>query len=60
MLFDLQMSLCEAFPTLTPFDIRNQSFKEVMLLVRRMESYNMTKRKEEIRKIRKPAGDNWF
>lgn len=60
MLFNLQMSLCDAFPSLTPFDVRNQSFQEVMLLVRRMENYNIAKKKDETKKIRRPASDNWF
>ncbi|MDE5763744.1 MAG: hypothetical protein K2I00_02115 [Ruminococcus sp.] len=36
MFFDLQISLCERFPCLSPFDVRKQKFREVFLTVRRL------------------------
>lgn len=38
ILFDLQISICETFPSLSPFDIRKQRFSTVMLLVRRLNN----------------------
>lgn len=65
------MSLCERFPSLTPFEIRKQSFYEVFLLVRRMQRYNKGRRAENTEKvkynpktkekvIRRPASDDWY
>ena len=55
--FELQCDLCEAFPSLSPFDIRKQTVYEVFLLVRRM---NRKAKKPEKQVIRRPASDTWF
>jgi hypothetical protein len=39
----LQISLCDRFPNLSPFDIRKQKFHEVFLLVRRLNKANENK-----------------
>lgn len=61
-LFDIQISLCERFPTLTPLSLRREKAREVFLLISRLNKHT---RKENVKKedkqvIRKPAGDNWF
>lgn len=43
MFFELELALCEKFPSLSPFDIRRETLYDVFLLVRRM---NETKNKE--------------
>lgn len=60
ILFDLELSICERFPSLSPFDIRKQSAYEVILLIKRMTDYNLRENKIKKRKIRRPAGDDWF
>lgn len=52
------MSICDRFPSLSPFDVRQKKFHEVFLLIRRLNIYN--KNKEKPKKIRRPAGDTWF
>lgn len=52
------MSICDRFPSLSPFDIRQKKFHEVFLLVRRLNIYNEKEKKPK--KIRRPAGDTWF
>lgn len=58
----MQMNLCEAFPSLTPFELRKERAREVFLLLGRYNRYARKKKKNRNKKnvIRKPAGDNWF
>lgn len=60
MFFDLEMTLCEVFPSLSPFDIREKSVYEVLLLVRRLNEYSKLKDKNKKKQTRRPASDNWF
>ena len=61
MFFELELDLCERFPSLTPFELRETKAYEVFLLIRRLNKYSKKrKRKNNKRKIRKPAGDDWF
>ena len=64
VLFDIQMSLCERFPTLTPFMLRREKAREVFLLISRLNKHsqkeNANQTSNDTRVIRKPAGDNWF
>lgn len=60
MFFELEMTLCEKFPTLTPFSIREQPVYEVFLLVRRLNESSRNKKGEKKTKLRRPANDNWF
>lgn len=66
--FELQLTLCERFPALTPFEIRKQRAYEVFLLVRRL---NTQPKKEQPKnatpgttvkngEIRRPASDDWY
>lgn len=56
----MQMTLCDNFPSLSPFDIREKRAKEVFLLIKRLDDYNKKKVKIQSNKIRRKAGDDWF
>lgn len=61
--FDIEVTICERFPALSPFDIREREAREVFLLIERLSRYNRRKKKETKdgkQVIRRPAGDNWF
>ena len=60
--FDIELSMCERFPGLTPFDIRREKAREVFLFIRRMTKHRENEQKErpEPGVIRRPAGDDWF
>lgn len=61
--FDIEVAICEKFPALSPFDIREKEAREVFLLIERLSRYNGRKKKETKggkQVIRRPAGDNWF
>ena len=63
MFFEMEISICERFPSLSPFDVRQERASEVFLLVRRMNNYNAyqsknTKGNKKI--VRRRAGDDWF
>ena len=64
LFFNLEVSLCERFPSLSPFDLRREKASEVFLLTRRLQKYNENKKKthtpEGKRIIYKKAGDTWF
>lgn len=59
-LFDMQISLCNRFPALTPFSIRKEPAREVFLLISRYNHQNSKKVRNHKKVIRKPAGDDWF
>lgn len=56
----MQITLCESFPALSPFDIREKRACEVFLLIKRLNEYNLNRSKAEAEKIRRKAGDDWF
>lgn len=58
ILFEVEMSICDRFPSLSPFDIRQKRFHEVFLLIRRLNVYNEQEKKPK--KIRRQASDTWF
>ena len=53
-LFDIQMTLCEKFHT-TPFELRRERFKDVLLLIDRLSNHNRNEMKK-YRKVRQPDG----
>lgn len=61
-LFEMEMSLAERFPSMTPLTLRREKAREVFLLLSRFKLYakRQNKAKNGARIIRKPAGDNWF
>ena len=61
MMFELQMSICKEFNSLTPFELRRTRYSEFCLFIKRMNKYNKKEpRKKKKQVIRRPAGDNWF
>lgn len=63
LFFEMEISICERFPSLSPFDVRREKASEVFLLMRRMSNYNHYQNKNVKngkQVIRKPAGDDWF
>lgn len=60
----MEVSICERFPGLTPFRVRQERASEVFLLIRRLNDYNERQGKENGKQkkkvIRRPAGDSWF
>ena len=59
----MEIGICNRFPALTPFSIRREKAHEVFLLINRLHSYNKNvdeNGQRKPRKIRRPAGDNWF
>lgn len=64
VLFEITVSLCERFPAYTPTEIRRTSVREIFLMIKRLNNYNehqkKSKDKNGNKKIRRPAGDNWF
>ena len=67
-LFDMQMSLCKIFPSMTPLTLRREKAREVFLLISRYNKYCLKNNNENktnttndgVRVIRRKAGDNWF
>ena len=60
--FEMEMSISEKFPNLSPFEVRQKRANEVFLIVNRLNNYLKYQNKESGKKkvIRKPAGDDWF
>lgn len=58
----MEVSISEQFPSLSPFQIREQKAKEVFRLLARLSNYNERKitKKDKPNVIRRPAGDDWF
>lgn len=68
LLFEVQLSLCEQFPSLNPIELRHEKAKEIFLLIQRLnksrnESKNKNVSEEHVENdvIRRPArDDSWF
>lgn len=62
MFFEMELGLCERFPSLTPFQIRREKAKEVFLLIKRLKQSNINKKETNGKPnvIRRRAGDDWF
>ena len=58
--------LCERYPALTPFAVRRERAREVILLINRTNTHPKAKREKNGQevdsrgRIRRPAGDDWF
>jgi hypothetical protein len=63
----MQYNLCKEYPALSPFDIDNTAFFDVLDLfartrkmqIRIQEKIDET-REDKVQIIRRPAGDDWF
>ena len=62
LIFEMKMSLCECFPSVTPFTIRKEKAVDVYTLIIKYSKYAKKKKKNEGKPniIRKPASDTWF
>lgn len=62
MFFEIELSISERFPSLSPFDVRKQRASEVFLLVRRLNNRTTKQNAQAGKKkvIRRKAGDDWF
>ena len=61
LLFEMEMTLCECFPPMTPLTLRKEKCVEVFTLIVRYSKYARKKKKNNGTKIiRRPASDNWF
>lgn len=62
MFFDLQLSLCERFTSLTPFYIREQNLHDVLSILKRLnENVRSDKVIDKTDIIRRPAkDDSWY
>ena len=71
LLFDININLCNRFPSLDPFKVRSQRFHDVMLIFRRLteqiqQEQNSEPRKFGMKKTKKgivmrPAqNDDWY
>lgn len=62
LLFEMEMALCECFPSVTPFSIRREKAVDVYTLIIRYNKYAKKKKKNEGKPkiIRRPASDTWF
>lgn len=64
----MSYSLCKEFPALTPFDIDDKPYHDVIVLFgevrtmqKRIKKYNKKHYTKDGKKIiRRPASDNWF
>lgn len=59
-MFEMEVSLCKAFPAFTPILIRRERAIEVFKLIDRYTLYVGKAEIREKRKNMRPAGDNWF
>ena len=53
-LFEIQITLCEKFH-LSPFELRRERFKDVLLLIDRLSNHNKIEMRK-YRKVRQPDG----
>lgn len=69
MFFEINMGLCERFPSLDPFMVRKKTAYEVFSIIGRLNIYTARQNKINKRRkkgngkgsvIRKAAGDTWF
>ena len=62
LLFVIEYNLAKEFPALSPFEIENRSFFEIIDLYSDVRKIQIEVKKEENpnRVIRRPAGDDWF
>ena len=62
MMFELEVGICERFPSMSPLSLRKERVNDVFRLVAQYAEYA---RKESNKKngkqvIRRRAGDDWF
>lgn len=62
LLFEMEMALCECFPSVTPFTIRREKAVTVYAMIVKYNKYAKKKKKNEGKPkiIRRPASDTWW
>ena len=62
VLFSINYQLCKEYPALTPWDIDNRSYHDVIILYgeTRVVQIRTKKLTDPNRVIRRKAGDDWF
>ncbi len=65
LLFDIDMTLCDRFPALTPMSIRSTKARDVFKTIVKLGKYAKKEKKEEAKKamkhiVKRPASDTWF
>ena len=71
LLFDININLCDRFPSLDPFKVRSQRFHDVMLIFKRLTEQVQQEQKVELKKsgvkktqkgvVMRPAqNDDWY
>lgn len=65
LLFDIEMTLCDRFPALTPISLRRTKSREVFKIIVKLGRYAKKEKKEEAKKamkhiIKRQASDTWF
>ena len=61
-MFDMQITLCERFPAMTPFSIRKERAVDVFKLIVKYSKHSQRQKKkpEKQKIIRRPAQDTWW
>jgi len=62
VIFNINYQLCKEFPALTPYEIDDRTFVEVIDLYADVRALQIREEKlnDPNRVIRRPAGDKWF
>lgn len=60
LLFEMQVNLCERFPSMNPLMLRRERAREVFTMIARYNKYAKKRTKNNKKIIRRPASDNWF
>lgn len=59
-LFDVEVALCDRFPSLSPISIRQAPMREFCLLASRLIDHQRREKKAKKYENWRPAGDSWF
>lgn len=62
LIFEIEMTLCEQFTSVTPFTIRRERAVDVYALIVKYSRYAKKKSRDagKPKIIRRPASDTWF
>lgn len=62
ILFEFEYTLCKEYPALSPWEIEQRKFKEVIRLIADTRTVQIGAKKtaDPDHVIRRRAGDNWF
>ena len=65
LLFDIEITLCNRFPALTPMSLRRTRARDIFKIIVKLGKHAKKEKKEEAKKamkriIKRPASDTWF